>query len=68
MMKLITIQGGEAPEMKPQPAEALFEATRGTLSGIAADKVNYSYVHAQRLREDFVNELVRRLGWPERVI
>ena len=31
----------------------------------AAYKVNYSYVHAQRLREDFVNELVRRLGWSD---
>lgn len=31
----------------------------------AASKVNYSYVHAQRLREDFVNELVLRLGWSD---
>jgi hypothetical protein len=33
--------------------------------GNAASNVNYSYIHAQRLREDFVNELVRRLGWSE---
>lgn len=31
----------------------------------AANSVNYSYVHAQRLREDFVDELERRLGWAE---
>jgi|GEM_PF-2366014 len=29
----------------------------------AADMVNYSYVHAKRLREEFVNELMWRLGW-----